>query len=143
MSLAIRAARSTLLALAMLGGLVAAGGCAARDAPLLGSDIPTVPGLESTSARQLDRRGDELVSGVFSFHGRIDDEQRLFDRTAALFTGRGWTLVSRERGDRRIRGRFEKGDRVCDLVIAPNRIDPAMSVATILVELMPEPSPAP
>jgi hypothetical protein len=138
-----RRRRLGVLSLALLVGLCGVGGCASRDVPLLGTDVPAVPGLDSTSARQVDRRGDELVSGFFSFHGRIGDEERLFDRTAALFTGRGWTLVSRERGDRRIRGRFEKGDRICEVTIAPNRIDPAMSVATILVELAPDPATAP
>jgi hypothetical protein len=122
--------------------VLALGGCAAPEAAIAAGDIPAVPGMRSAISQGLERRGDELVAGRFAFHGRIEDAATLMDRTISLFSARGWAVLERQQGDRRVRATLEKGDRRCEVTISPNRIDPAMSTALIvLFELQAAASP--
>lgn len=113
--------------------MVALGGCAAPEPAIAAGDVPAVPGMRSAISQGLERRGDELIAGRFAFHGRIEDASALMDRTISLFSARGWAVLERRQGDRRIRAILEKGDRRCEVTISPNRIDPAMSTALIVL----------
>lgn len=130
---------AVLAAAVAAGALPALCGCAAPEAAIAAGDVPAVPGMRSAISQGLERRGDELVAGRFSFHGRIEDASSLMDRTISLFAARGWALLERQQGDRRVRATLGKGDRRCEVTISPNRIDPAMSTALIVLT---EPNPA-
>ena len=122
--------------------LLALMACRSAQTNVLDSDIPAVPGLESSFARGLDRRDGMLVAGRIVYRGRIENASRLLSRTVGLFSAAGWVVEDREVLDGSAMATFAKGDRRCDLLISPSRIDPPMSSAQLTIRLVP-PSEAP
>lgn len=119
------------------------GGCRTAPTNVLDSDIPAVPGLESSFARGLERRDGSLVGGRIVYRGRIESSSQLLSRTVGLFSAAGWVVEDREIRDGSARATFAKGDRRCDLVISPSRIDPPMSSAQLTIRIVsPEASPS-
>ncbi len=80
----------------LFGTLLAAAACSTGPSMVLDSDLPAVPGLESVYARNLDRRDGALAGGRIVFRGRIEDAGDLLDRTLALYSAAGWTVLQRE-----------------------------------------------
>ena len=122
--------------------LLALASCSTAPTNVLDSDIPAVPGLESSLARGLDRRDGMLVAGRIVYRGRIESASKLLSRTVGLFSAAGWVVEDREIRDGSARATFAKGDRRCDLLISPSRIDPPMSSAQLTIRLA-TPSEAP
>lgn len=115
--------------------LLALASCSTAPSNVLDSDIPAVPGLESSLARGLDRRDGMLVAGRIVYRGRIENAASLLSRTVGLFSAAGWVVEDREVRDGSAMATFAKGDRRCDLVISPSRIDPPMSSAQLTIRL--------
>ena len=135
----IRNAAALLSAIA----IVCLAACRTAPTNVLDSDIPAVPGLESSFARGLERRDGSLVGGRIVYRGRIESASQLLSRTVGLFSAAGWVVEDRELRDGSARATFAKGDRRCDLLISPSRIDPPMSSAQLTIRLAaPDESPA-
>ncbi len=133
--------RRPIMAVALLAVMHAVG-CSTAPSMVLDTDVPAVPGLESTYARGLDRRDGALVSGRIVYSGTVTDGGALARRMISLFSAAGWTVASREQMDHSERIDFAKGDRRCELLILPNRIDPAMSSAQMFLRLESADTPA-
>lgn len=128
-----RSRSASLLSAAMM--LLILGGCKTAPTNVLDSDVPAVPGLESSFARGLERRDGALVGGRIVYRGRIESSSQLLSRTVGLFSAAGWVVEDREVRAGSARATFAKGDRRCDVVISPSRIDPPMSSAQLTIRL--------
>lgn len=117
----------------LVGLLLAATGCSSGPSMVLDSDLPAVPGLQSVYARNLDRSDGALTGGRIVFRGRIDDAGVLLDRTIALYSASGWSVLEQESSRTSATAVVERGDRRCTISINANRIDPSMSQAQLVL----------
>ena len=117
----------------LFGTLLAAAACSTGPSMVLDSDLPAVPGLESVYARNLDRRDGTLAGGRIVFRGRIEDAGDLLDRTLALYSAAGWTVLQREARAFSAEAVLARGTRRCTVVVRSNRIDPSMSQAQLVL----------
>jgi hypothetical protein len=126
---------SSLILAVVLGSapVLAAGSCSSTPSMVLDSDLPAVPGLESVYARNLERRDGSLVAGRIVYRGRIEDAGALLDRTIALYSSAGWTVLRKDSNRISAEAFVARGDRRCAISIRSNRIDPAMSQAQLVL----------
>lgn len=108
-------------------------GCDSHPEFVLDSDIPQVPGMEQRLGFDIKRSGGNIIGGVFIFVGPIRETEKTMRALASRFKDSGWSVERETPGFPRSALVFKKDDRLVEVVLDADQLEPAMSKAQYVV----------